>query len=217
MDFTSIVLDGCAAWGIETSPEAVARMEAFAGLLIEKNRVMNLTAVTEPEEIARRHMLDCVFLRKCGVEVGKRILDIGCGAGFPTMPLLCHEPRLNITSLDSTAKRIKFIQDSCDTLGLQVNAVAARAEEFIAKPGMREGFDVVTSRAVAPLNVLAELCLPYVKQGGYYLQKLSFMPEIIDIIIGAIIYFSAFSLLFRGAIATLGRRRSIKKDKEAGK
>ena len=169
MDFRSIVLDGCAAWGIETTPEAVARMESFAGLLIEKNRVMNLTAVTEPEEIARRHMLDCVFLRKCGVDVGKRILDIGCGAGFPTMPLLCHEPKLNITSLDSTAKRIKFIQDSCDALGLQVNAVAARAEEYITKPGMREGFDVVTSRAVAPLNVLAELCLPYLKVGGLFL------------------------------------------------
>ena len=193
MDFRSIVLDGCAAWGIETSPEAVARMEAFAGLLIEKNRVMNLTAVTEPEEIARRHMLDCVFLRKCGVEVGKRILDIGCGAGFPTMPLLCHEPRLNITSLDSTAKRIKFIQDSCDTLGLQVNAVAARAEEFIAKPGMREGFDVVTSRAVAPLNVLAELCLPYVKQGGYFLPLKSVNEAAEDEIAAA-----------RKAIAVLG-------------
>lgn len=169
MNFTSIVLEGCAQWGIETTPEAVQRMEAFAGLLIEKNRVMNLTAVTEPEEIARRHMLDCVFLRKCGVEVGKRILDIGCGAGFPTMPLLCHEPGLDITALDSTAKRIRFIQESCDALGLPVTAVAARAEEYITKPGMREGFDVVTSRAVAPLNVLAELCLPYVKQGGCFL------------------------------------------------
>lgn len=195
MEFRSIVLEGCAAWSIETTPEAVQRMEAFAGLLIEKNRVMNLTAVTEPEEIARRHMLDCVFLRKCGVEVGKRILDIGCGAGFPTMPLLCHEPRLNITALDSTAKRIRFIQESCDALGLQVNAVAARAEEYITKPGMREGFDVVTSRAVAPLNVLAELCLPYVKEGGCFLPLKSVNEAAQDEIAAA-----------RKAIAVLGGR-----------
>lgn len=176
MTFSEIIAQGCAQWSIPITPEAIDRMERFSDGMIEKNRVMNLTAVTEPEEIARRHMLDCLFLLSCADLSGKKILDVGCGAGFPTMPLKCWDPALDITPLDSTAKRIRFIEESCAALGIPITAVTARAEEYIQKKGVRERFDIVTSRAVAPLNVLAELCLPYLRVGGLFLPLKSKNP-----------------------------------------
>ena len=169
MTFCEIVEQGCREWGLPITPEAVRRMERFSDGLIEKNRVMNLTAVTEPEEIALRHMLDCLFLLTCADFSGKKVLDIGCGAGFPTMPLKCYDPGFDITPLDSTAKRIRFIEESCRALDIPITPVTGRAEEYIQKKGVRESFDIVVSRAVAPLNVLAELCLPYLKVGGLFL------------------------------------------------
>lgn len=173
MDFSDIVRQGCARWGIPLTDEALWRMERFSDALIEKNRVMNLTAVTEPQEIARRHMLDCLFLLTCADFSEKRVLDVGCGAGFPTMPLKCHTPQLNITPLDSTAKRIRFLEECCAQLELPITAVTGRAEDYIQQKGVRESFDLVVSRAVAPLNVLAELCLPYLKPGGLFLPMKS--------------------------------------------
>ena len=106
MTFAEFVKNGCNEWNLPITDEAVTRMERFSDLLIEKNRVMNLTAVTEPEEIARRHMLDCLFLLPVTEFEGKKILDIGCGPGFPSMPLKCYDPNFDITPLDSTGKRI---------------------------------------------------------------------------------------------------------------
>ncbi len=169
MTFSEIVAQGCENWDLPITPQAISRMEAFSDALIEKNRVMNLTAVTEPEEIALRHMLDCLFLLTVTEFQGKKVLDIGCGAGFPTMPLKCYDPSFDITPLDSTGKRIQFIQDSCDALNIPITPVTGRAEEYIQKKGVRESFDIVVSRAVAPLNVLAELCIPYLKVGGLFL------------------------------------------------
>ena len=173
MTFSQIVKEGCARWGLSVTDEAVFRMERFSDALIEKNRVMNLTAVTEPEEIALRHMLDCLFLLTCADFSGKRVLDVGCGAGFPTMPLKCYDPALDVTPLDSTAKRIRFLEDCCAALDIPIAAVTARAEDYVRQKGVRESFDLVISRAVAPLNVLAELCLPYLKVGGLFLPMKS--------------------------------------------
>lgn len=173
MNFSEIIRQGLKDWQLPEPEGAVERMERFSDRLIEKNRVMNLTAVTEPEEIARRHMLDCLFLLRVEDFQQKKILDIGCGAGFPTMPLKCFDPQLDITPLDSTGKRIRFIEETCAELNIPIRPVTARAEEYIQQKGVRESFDLVTSRAVAPLNVLAELCLPYLKVGGVFLPMKS--------------------------------------------
>lgn len=170
-----IILSGAKGWGLSPTEEALDRLERFAGLLIEKNRVMNLTAITEPEEIARRHFLDCMFLLTTAKLAG-RIIDVGCGAGFPTMPLLCCQPELDITALDSTQKRVDFIACCCGQLGLEVTALCTRAEEAAAA-ALRESFDTATSRAVAPMNILAELCLPFVKVGGHFVAMKLDSPE----------------------------------------
>lgn len=147
------------------------RIERFADILLEKNKVMNLTAVREKNEVARRHMADSLFLLKCADLKGKKILDIGTGPGFPGMPLKLYDPELDITMLDSTAKRIAFINESAEQLGVTVKTMAARAEEVA--PRMMGKFDIVTSRAVAALDVLTELSMAFVKVGGYFMPMKS--------------------------------------------
>jgi len=168
-----IVARGCALWGLDPTPTALNRLERFMDALLERNRVMNLTAVIEPEEVARRHFLDCLFLLTVADFSGKRILDVGSGAGFPAVPLLCYEPGLDMTALDATAKRIAFIDESCKGLGLDITAVAGRAEELGHQADFREQYDLVVSRAVAPLPLLAELCLPFLRMGGQFLPQKS--------------------------------------------
>jgi 16S rRNA (guanine527-N7)-methyltransferase len=125
---------------------------------------MNLTAITEEDKVARLHFADCLYLLSCCDLSGKKIIDVGCGGGFPSLPLLCAEPKLDILGLDSTAKRINFVTESAEALGVGGKFVAARAEEYALKN--REKFDIATSRAVASLNVLLELTLPFLKVGG---------------------------------------------------
>ena len=168
MSFKDIVRDGLSAWDLPAPDDALARLEAFCSLVLETNKVMNLTAVTEPDAFAVRHVLDSLSILTCADLHGKKIIDIGTGPGFPGMPLKLYDPSLDITFVDSTQKRIDFIVKSADALGLSVTAFAARAEELIAK-GMRASFEIVLSRAVAPLNILSELCLPYLRTGGQFL------------------------------------------------
>ena len=168
MSFKDIVRDGLSAWDLPAPDDALARLEAFCSLVLETNKVMNLTAVTEPDAFAVRHVLDSLSILTCADLHGKKVIDIGTGPGFPGMPLKLYDPSLDITFVDSTQKRIDFIVKSADALGLSVTAFAARAEELIAK-GMRANFEIVLSRAVAPLNILSELCLPYLRMGGQFL------------------------------------------------
>ena len=141
-------------------------------LLLEKNKVMNLTAITEPADVAALHFLDSAALLTLTDFKGKSVVDVGTGAGFPGMPLKILEPTIRMTLLDSLGKRITFLQEVCDNLKLtDVACVHARAEEFAAEH--RGQFDFATSRAVANLSVLCELCLPLVKTGGYFLAMKS--------------------------------------------
>ena len=161
-----ILREGLAALALPT--DAAVPLMAFSARLLETNKVMNLTAITEPEDVARLHLLDCAALLNITDFRGKRVVDVGTGAGFPGMPLRILEPDFDLTLLDSLGKRITFLQRVCDEMGLQrVTCVHARAEEFAAKH--REQYDIATSRAVAALNVLCELTLPLVKVGGRFL------------------------------------------------
>lgn len=144
----------------------------FGELLLEKNKVMNLTAITEPADVAALHFLDSAALLTLTDFKGKSVVDVGTGAGFPGMPLKILEPTIRMTLLDSLGKRITFLQEVCDNLKLtDVACVHARAEEFAAEH--RQSFDFAVSRAVANLSVLCELCLPLVKAGGYFLSMKS--------------------------------------------
>lgn len=138
---------------------------AFGGELLEKNKVMNLTAITEPEAVAKLHFADCLTLLKVTDCKNKTLIDVGCGAGFPGVPLKLGEPTLKLTLLDSLQKRVRWLEETLEKLGVEAKCVCARAEEYAA----REQYDIATSRAVARLNVLAELCLPFVKVGGCFL------------------------------------------------
>ena len=141
--------------------------ERFGKLLLEKNQVMNLTAITEPEKVAELHFFDSLALLNAASFQGKRVIDIGCGAGFPGVPLKIAEPTIKLTLLDSLGKRMDWLREILPELGLEASVVTARAEEFVST--CRERFDLAVSRAVARLNVLCELCLPYVKVGGCFL------------------------------------------------
>lgn len=147
--------------------EGVPALLRYGEMLIETNQVMNLTAITEPSEVARLHFLDCAALLGLLDFKDKSVADIGTGAGFPGLPLRIVEPRIRLTLLDALQKRVNFLQGVCDELGLDdVQCIHGRAEEFAAQH--REQFDIVTSRAVASLPMLAELSLPLVKVGGVF-------------------------------------------------
>jgi len=157
--------------GLETyglSTDHASQLLTFAEMLLEKNQVMNLTAITDPVDVTRLHLLDCAAVLTMADLRGKTVVDVGTGAGFPGMPLQILQPEARCTLLDSLGKRITFLQEVCDALQLpHTRCVHARAEEFAREH--REAFDFATSRAVAALNVLSELALPMVKVGGAFL------------------------------------------------
>ena len=155
----------------ENAPELLAR---YGQLLIEKNEVMNLTAITDPDQVAKLHMLDCAALLNCADFKGKTLIDVGTGAGFPGLPLKILVPELEIVLLDSLNKRVNWLNEVIAELGLTgIKAIHARAEEQALVKGYRDSFDFVTARAVADLRLLGEICLPYAKVGGTFLSMKS--------------------------------------------
>ena len=148
-------------------PALIEPLETFSRMLLEKNQVMNLTAITDPRDVAVLHLLDSLALTGLAGLEGRTVVDVGTGAGFPGVPLAIARPSARVTLLDSLGKRVDFLRESCRTLGLDnVECVHGRAEEFAGE--RRETFDLAVSRAVAALPVLCELCLPLVKVGGAF-------------------------------------------------
>ena len=150
--------------------DKAATLTSFAAALIETNEHFNLTAITSPGEIILKHFADCAALIPRLPETG-RVLDVGCGAGFPSLVLAILCPTLSVTALDATEKKVRFVAQTAASLGLaNLTTVVGRAET-LSTPGAayREAFDAVTARAVAPLPILSELCLPFVSVGGVFL------------------------------------------------
>ena len=148
--------------------EQVEALLAFSAAVLEKNKVMNLTAITDPAQAAELHLLDSLTLLKVLPLAGKSLLDVGTGAGFPGVPLKLAEPSLRLTLLDSLQKRMRWLEEEAlPALGVEARFLTGRAEDFARDN--REKFDVVTSRAVARLDLLCELCLPFVHRSGYFL------------------------------------------------
>ena len=155
--------------------DAPAQLAQYGRMLLEKNQVMNLTAIRDPEGVARLHMLDCAALLKFCDFQGKTLIDVGTGAGFPGMVLKILAPSLRITFLDSLAKRLDWLTEVYEDLdGVDsITTFHGRAEEFGLNKSFRDSFDFATARAVADLRVLSELCLPLVKVGGRFLAMKS--------------------------------------------
>lgn len=169
---TELLKNGFSAMKLSVSDAQIAQLEDFTARMLDTNKVMNLTRITDPKEIAEKHLLDCASLLQAANFSKKSVVDVGCGAGFPGMPLHILCPSCELTLLDSLGKRIRFLQGCIDAMNLSnIEAVHARAEEFAAKH--REQYDFAVSRAVAQLNVLAELSLPLVKQGGAFIAMKS--------------------------------------------
>ena len=157
-------------FGLSLNAEALARFAAYLAYLRERNQVMNLTAITDPAGIVEKHFLDSLALAQAADFQEKTLIDIGTGAGFPGLPLKIAVPSLRLTLLDGHNKRVRFLEELARELSLQeVYPVHARGEEWIKTPGVRESYDYATSRAVARLNLLLEISLPYVRVGGSFL------------------------------------------------
>ncbi len=179
-------------------------------ILQEKNEEMNVTAITDDDGVARKHFCDCVFLCRLLPEEGK-LADVGCGGGFPCLPIAITRPDLSITAIDSTAKKVNYVSDCARQLGLSnLRAVSMRAEEGAQTPEYREKYDVVTARAVAPLAVLCELCIPYLRVGGRFFamkgrgasEELCEAERAISVLGGRVAEVHEFSLYTDGEVQT---------------
>ncbi|MBR6337024.1 MAG: 16S rRNA (guanine(527)-N(7))-methyltransferase RsmG [Ruminococcus sp.] len=164
-DFTELFNKG----GMEITPPQYERFAAYAKLLVEWNEKINLTAITDPEGIAQKHFFDSVYpFTLAPLPEGARVIDVGTGAGFPSCPLKIMRDDIDLTLLDSLNKRIKFLETLSGECRLDAQCIHARAEDGGKRSDLRESFDIACARAVAPMYILSEYCLPFVKVGGAF-------------------------------------------------
>lgn len=169
MTFAEILAARGAEAQLSFTEEQLAHFTRYYELLVETNKVMNLTAITEPEDVAVKHMVDSLLAYEDGMQ-GKTLVDVGTGAGFPGVPLKIYCPSLRVTLVDSLGKRLRFLEQVIDELGLKgIRCEHLRAEDAGRSKKHREQYDYVTARAVARLSVLSEYCLPLAKKGGQFI------------------------------------------------
>lgn len=162
----------CSDFGVEITDQTAQQLNTYGNLLLEWNQKINLTAITEPEEVLYKHFYDCIlFLKHIDIPQNARVIDVGTGAGFPGLVLKLVRPDLQVTLLDSLNKRITFLNDVIEKTGLiGITAIHARAEEGGKNPALRQKYDIACARAVAAMPVLLEYCLPFVKVGGRFVS-----------------------------------------------
>ena len=167
-EFISLFLDFSRLNNIEMSDQTAEKFYSLCTCLVETNKIHNLTAIKEEKDIMVKHFIDSLLISQY-IPENARLLDVGCGPGFPSLPLAIYRPDISVVGVDSTSKKINYVNETAKKLGLgNITAISARAED-IAKTDMRESFDFVTARAVASLPVLSELCLPFAKVDGTFL------------------------------------------------
>lgn len=158
-------------YGLSLEPQQYEKLDKYAEFLVEYNSKVNLTAITEPKEILIKHFIDSILISKY-VDIPKNssIIDVGTGAGFPSVPLKIYRNDLKIVLLDSLAKRISFLKQLCALIDIDAECIHGRAEDTAKLPDYRENFDFACARAVANLSVLSEFCIPFVKVGGSFIS-----------------------------------------------
>lgn len=167
----SYLVNTLSSWNFSLSDKQIQQLDLFYDLLVEKNKVMNLTAITEFDDVLVKHFADSLSICTVLPSDIKTVCDLGTGAGFPGIPMAIAYPKISFTLIDSLNKRIRFLQEVVDALGLtNVTLVHARAEEAGRGKNYREHFDLVVSRAVANIATLSEYCLPLVKISGYFIS-----------------------------------------------
>lgn len=167
----ALLKEGAEKYGVNLDETALSRFDTYAKLLVSWNEKINLTAITQPEEIVAKHFVDSLTVFSfIDVPQGAKVIDVGTGAGFPGVAMLIARPDLQLTLLDSTKKKLGVIEDILGHLEIKANLVHSRAEEAGQKGEYREKFDLATARAVAALRELSEYCLPFVKKGGSFVS-----------------------------------------------
>lgn len=155
--------------GLTLSREQYEKLSIYAEFLVEYNEKVNLTAITEPMEILRKHFIDSILLTKyVDIPLNSTLIDVGTGAGFPSVPIKIYRPDIKITLLDSLNKRIDYLKQLCDKIEIDAEFIHGRAEDFSKKEEYREKFDFSCARAVANMALLSELCIPFVKRNGCF-------------------------------------------------
>ena len=170
----SLLKEKAALYGVELDEKALERFDIYGRLLVEWNEKINLTAITEPDEVVIKHFVDSLTVFSAiYIPKGARVIDVGTGAGFPGVAMLIARPDLDITLMDSTNKKLNVIRDILENIGLEANVVHKRAEEAGQSKDFRETYDFATARAVSNLRDLSEFCLPFVKVGGTFISMKS--------------------------------------------
>lgn len=191
------------ALGVELNDYALDRFDTYAERLVRWNKHVNLTAITEPDDIVVKHFADSLYILKhIELKRGQSIVDVGCGAGFPSMPVLIANPELEVNFVDSVGKKLAFIKDVLRTNGLFGTVTHQRAEEMGKQWEFREYYDYSLARAVAPLNILCEYCMPLVKVGGMFValkgssgkEELEAAQNAINVLGGEVARFEEYTL-----------------------